>query len=95
MLFLSFLFVYFYINIKYNDMSKNAKYTFIAYIQDYQADELGALRKEIVTISQEEIDEVLDEEDCEEHEAVRTILSDFSAECGQRFLNVVFEQINI
>lgn len=76
-------------------MSETAKYTFIAYIQDYQAAELGTLRKEIITISQEEIDEVCNVEDCEEHEAVREILNDFSDECGQRFLNVVFEQINI
>jgi hypothetical protein len=78
-------------------MSKNVKYTFIAYIQDYQsADFPGALRKEVFTISQEEIDEIMEDGEIEEeHEAVRELLNDFYDECGQRFLNVVFEQINV
>ena len=75
-------------------MEEEKTHNFIAYIQNRaDSDNPFGIKKELITITQEEIDEVLDEETSSEQEAISLLLQDISDEYSQGFMTVVFEKI--
>ena len=75
-------------------MEEQKTHNFIAYIQNRADSENPfGIKKELITITQEEIDEMMEDEEMTEDEAISEYLSDIHAEYGQGFMNVVFEKI--
>ncbi len=75
-------------------MEEEKTHNFIAYIQNRpDSDNPFGIEKELISITQEEINEVMEGEGYLEDEAISLLLQDISDEYSQGFMNVVFEKI--
>jgi hypothetical protein len=74
---------------------ENKTHNFIAYIQNRaDSNDRFGVTKELVTITQEEINEIIEDEGYTEEEAIARYLMDVRDEIEQGFRNVLFEKIN-